>query len=278
MFRKAMATVLAVLATASAVTAQAPARLRWQPGQVLTYRVEHTTVATDTTSEVRSETRTRLNLVRRWQVLEVDRAGVATVQLSLAAMRMEWTKADGETLLFDSTQPDKSTPEMRESIGRYLNGPLAVLRVDDRGRVVQVKESRYGPASRFEVEVPFAAVLPAEPLAAGLTWERPFQITLEPPQGAGEKYAAVQRYACKGVDGNLATFTLATALKSPPEAAADQLPLLDKLTEGEVVFDVAAGRLHRAALRVDREVKAYMGEGSSYHIQSSYLEQYAGDR
>jgi hypothetical protein len=278
MFRREWATVVAVLATASAVGAQTPGPLRWQAGQVLTYRVEHATLATDVTSEARIESKTRLNLTKRWQVLEVDREGVATLQLSLASMLCEITKPDGDVLRFNSAEPDKSDPQMRESMGRYLQGPLAVLRVDARGRVVQVKESRYGPASRFEVELPFAAVLPAEGLAAGLSWERPYQITLEPPQGTGEKYPALQRYACKGVADNLATVAVTTELKSPPEAAADRLPLLDKLVEGEVVFDVAAGRMHRAAFRVDRELKGYMGEGSSYRFQSTYVEQYTGDR
>jgi hypothetical protein len=273
-----MATVLAVLAAASAVAAQAPGRLRWQPGQVLVYKVEHLTQVLDVTSDARIETKTKLGLTKRWQVLEVDRDGGATLQLTLQSLVWEMTRPDGEVLRFDSTAPDKSTPQMRESLGRYLSGPLAVLRVDALGRVLQVKESRYGPASRFEVEVPFAAVLPAEGLTAGGAWERAYSITLEPPQGTGEKYAAVQRYTCKGVAGNAATVTVTTELKSPPEAAADRVPLLDKLTEGEVVFDVGNGRMHRAVLRVDKELKDYMGAGSNYHVQSSYVEQYVGDR
>jgi hypothetical protein len=53
---------------------------------------------------------------------------------------------------------------------------------------------------------------------------------------------------------------------------------LDKLIEGEVVFDLAAGRMNRAAYRVNQELKDYMGEGSIFHVRSSYVEQYAGDR
>ncbi len=278
MIRRGMATVLVVLAAASVVAAQAPARLRWQPGQVLVYKVEHVTQMTDATSDARIESKTRLGLTKRWQVLDVDRDGTATLQLALQSLVWEMTKPDGEVLRFDSAAPDKSTPQMRESLGRYLNGPLAVLRVDALGRVVQVKESRYGPASRFEVEMPFAAVLPAEGLAAGGAWERAYNITLEPPQGTGEKYAAVQRYSCKSVTGNAGTVAVTTELKAPPEAAADRVPLLDKLTEGEVVFDLGNGRMHRAVLRVDKELKEYMGAGSNYHVQSSYVEQYVGDR
>src|SRR5262249_53584332 len=149
---------------------------------------------------------------------------------------------------------------------------------DPLGRVVEVKELKFGSASGFESEPPFAAVLPGAALAPGQGWERAYQMTLEPPRGTGEKYAAVQRYACKGIDGALATLGVTTEVKNPPEAAADQVPLLQMLHEGEVVFDLRAGRLHRAALKVDKEVKGHQGEGSSYRFQSSYTVEYAGDR
>jgi hypothetical protein len=181
-------------------------------------------------------------------------------------------------LRFDSANPDKTTPELRESLGRYMTGALAVLRVDSLGRVVQVKDSRYGPASRFEIELPFAATLPAAPLENGLTWDRNYQITLEPPQGTGEKYAAVQHYACKSVAGNAATLSVTTEVKAMPEALADRIPFLDKIPEGEILFDLGNGRLHRAVLKVDKELKGHMGENSSYRFQSSYVEQLIADR
>jgi hypothetical protein len=278
MIRRALAAVAAALALAPAVPAQAPARLRWQVGQVLTYRVEHTTQDNEVTSDAAVERKTHLSLIKSWQVVEVDPSGVATVRLWLRRLVWETTKPGGDVLRYDSTDPDKSTPELRESFGKYFKEPLAVLRIDALGRVVQVKESRYGPSSRFELEVPFTAVLPEDGLAAGKAWERPFQITLEPPQGTGEKYDAVQRYSCKGVADNQATVTLATTLKSPPAAAADLMPLLDKLPEGEVVFDLASGRMMKATLRVEKDIKGHMGAGSSYKVQSTYTENYVGDR
>jgi hypothetical protein len=122
------------------------------------------------------------------------------------------------------------------------------------------------------------AVLPVGKIKQGTTWERAYQITLEPPQGTGEKQAAVQHYRCTSVAGSLVTVALSTELKAAPEAAGDRVPLLQSQPTGEVVFDVRAGRLHSASLKVDQEVKGHQGEGSSYHFESSYTEQYAGER
>ena len=132
---------------ASAQTA--PGRLHWQAGQVLTYRVEQTTLHSDVVGDSKVETKTKLNLIKRWQVVSVDAAGAATLQLSLATLRLETTTPGGDTLLFDSANPDKNTPELQTQLSGYVGKALALLRVDDQGRVLEVKESKFGPASRY---------------------------------------------------------------------------------------------------------------------------------
>jgi hypothetical protein len=277
MIRGEMAAVLAVLVSAAAAPAQTAGPFHWQAGQTLIYRVEQTTQATDIVGDSKVESKTRLNLTKRWQVTAVDKAGVATLQLSLLALRHEITTPDGETLLYDSANLDKSTPQLREQLGRFVGAPLAVLRVDGFGRVVEVKESKFGGPGKYENELPFAGVFPAD-LKAGQTWERAYKITLEPPQGTGEKYDAVQKYVCKSVADGTATVAVTTELKSPPEALADRVPLLQSQPEGEIVFDVRAGRLRSSSLRIEKEIKGHQGEGSSYRYQSSYVEQYVGER
>jgi hypothetical protein len=141
-----------------------------------------------------------------------------------------------------------------------------------------VKESKLGPASSFETDPPFVGVLSAEGLAAGSSWERAYQIVLEPPQGAGEKYAAVQKFVCKEVVDGKAQVTISTTIKDLPEAAGDKAPLLQMMPEGEMVFDLKAGRLQSAILKIDQELKGHQGENSSYRLRSTYSVQYAGDR
>jgi hypothetical protein len=256
--------------------AQSPCQFRWQQGQVLTYQVEHSTTALDAVGDTKSETKTKLNLTKRWQVLELDAAGVATLQLSLLALRLEVTTPSGGTLLFDSANADKSDPHMSEELGKFLTGPLAVLRVDPRGRVVEVKQSKNGSAAKFEMEPPLIITLSGGDMKAGDSWARAYNITLEPPQGTGEKYEAVQNYRCNSVTQNLATIAFTSTLKSMPESILDRVPLLQLQPEGEVVFDLQAGRLHSASLHIDKELKGHQGEGSSYKFQSTYVEKYLG--
>jgi hypothetical protein len=251
--------------------AQAP-QFRWANGQVLTYRVTQSTTAIET-GERTVETSTKLDLVKRWIVESVDAKGVATVTMSLERLRMETKSPSGETLLFDSSDAAKSTPALRDELTKYINTPLTIVRIDNRGQLVEVKESKFGPASRLVADLPFKIILPTTAIAQGLSWQRPYQIKLEPPQGAGEAYDATQNLTCTSIKGETIFIAMATELKTPPESASSQIPLLPLLPTGEVVFDAAAGRLKAAKFTIQKELDGHAGEGSKYKYKSTYVEE-----
>src|SRR5260370_21521623 len=210
---------------------------------MLRCRVEQVTLATATSGDTKTETKTKLDLIKRWEVKSVDKAGVATLHMSLTRLRLENTRPDGESLIFDSANLEKSNPEMAKELSGYIGKALAILRIDSQGRVVEVKESKFGASSRFENELPFVMVLPESGPKQGQKWERAYKITLEPPQGTGEKIDAIQNYACKGLTGNLATEALQSEVKNPAESVSDHDPLLHYHPQVEVVFDIRVSRM-----------------------------------
>lgn len=246
-------------------------RYRWQQGQTHEYQVDQVTKSVEVVGDNTINSTTKVSEVKKWDVLAVDSAGVGTLRLSLARLRLE-SETDGDPLVFDSAAPDKSNPQMKEQLSKYVGVPLVVLRVAADGKVLEIKEGKYGTLNKYETEAPFVAVLP--PTATGPRWERNYTITLEPPQGTGEKFEAVQTYeeVPANRNGPALTFALKTAVKKMPEAVADQLPLLPLQPQGTVEFDATLGLMRKANLTIDKEVKGHQGEGSSYHFTSTYVE------
>jgi hypothetical protein len=274
MTRFGVATIAALFVVSGASAQTEPWKFHWRVGQTLNYNVEHVTAIEEVAEAQTTTTRSKVQNTKHWQVLEVDQAGIATLQLTLTALRMEMTTPNGEAMTFDSASPEKSTPALRTQMEKYVSTPLALIRVDSRGQVVEVKECKFGSPSRFESEPPFAVVLPEA--ATGTNWERTYKLTLEPPQGTGEKYDAVQSYASRNGEGGAATIALTTALKSQPEAVAEQTALFQSLPEGEIVFDPQAGIMRSANLHIEKQAAGQQGEGSSYRFRSIYREQYVG--
>jgi len=271
MAQKWILTILAPLVLMSTVRAQSTSgHFHWVKGKTIYYRVEQTTKVTEVVGGKKTETGSKLNLVKRWEVQDVDAKG-ATVRLSITAMRHEQHRPNGEILRFDSTNPDKSTPEMREQMGKYIGQTLAILRVDGQGKVLEVIK---GSANQYESDPPFVLRLPAEPLLVGTAWERTYHITLDPPLGTGEKIASRQKYQVTALANGLATIRMNTDLKMPTPVS-ERMPLLQKLPEGEIIFNIPAGRVQSVDLHIDKELQNHQGEGSSYRFVSSYKEQYA---
>ena len=255
---------------AAQASAQNAYQFQWRKDQTLNYRVRHVTSVTEIVQGNKIETSSQLDITKRWRIVEVDAQGGALLEQSIVALRNEQKRPGGDTLLFDSADPEKSTPELK-GMSKFLNTPIAIIRVDGFGQVVEVKQ---GPKNRFDAEPPFVVVVPKAVAAEGQAWVRPFTLTLEPPLGNGEKHDFEQKISCAKIASGKAQLAVTIQLKSPPLAAAAQVPLLQKQMQGQVVFDLERGVMLGAKLSVDRTVEGHQGNGSSYRFASSYLEEY----
>jgi hypothetical protein len=262
-------TLCLVLSSTAPILAQTSWQFRWQQGETLTYKVNHLTHVTEVVENKKAESQSKLNLVKRWQVSDVDGKGIATLELSLTAMRNEQKRTNGDSMLFDSQNLDKSTPELREQMSKFIGKTLAILRVDRYGRIIEVKQ---GSAARYEAETPFVIVFPDAQAAAGQIWRRPYTLVMEPPHGTGEKYQAEQRYECKKIEADKAFLAVSTQFKTMPDNTMDRLPLLQKEVQGDLVFDLKAGKLTSVQFATDKTIENHQGKGSSYRFQSQYTE------
>jgi hypothetical protein len=273
-----MGSIILTLLVGLTLPAPAPAqtgswRFRWHSGQVLLYRAEHATQVTEVVGGNKVETASKLTVTKRWHVTNVDAQGIATLEMSLVSMRNEQTRPGGEVLIYDSANPKDGTPELGEQLSKYLGKTLAEIRVDGFGQVVDVKQ---GAANRFESELPFAVIVPRVVPQPGQAWERQYKVVLDPPHGTGEKFDATQRFVCKKTGDGVAVIAITTQFKNQPDSQLERVPLLQKQPEGEVTFDLQAGRMFRASLRIDKSLEDHQGKGSSYRFQSTYTEQYVG--
>ncbi len=270
MNQRGLAAAVVAMIWASAAPAQEPNwQFRWQKGQVLTYKAEHKTHVEEVVEKSKVASGSKLSVVKRWQVAEVDAKGNAVLHLSLTAMRNEQTRPNGEILLFDSANPENNSAELREQMSKFIGQTLAILSIDSQGRVLEVKQ---GSAARYEAEPPFAVVFPPTPAKIGQAWLRPYSVTLDPPYGNGEKFEAKQSIKCTNLAAGKAMLAIANQFSAMPENVKDHVPLIQKLSEGQVTFDLQTGRMVEVQLNIDRTLTNHHGEGSSYRFQSSFTE------
>ena len=263
-----VAVALASLAPAQPPGAAAP-RFKWEQGKVLSYRVIQHTVIQETTlddknmpvaSAVKKQS---LTLVRKWAVKEVDKLGVATLEMSITEIKQEGREGDKVVLALDSTKPEDAKDLT------FLNKPINTVRIDPQGKLIEVKGAT---ESRLQAELPLRLVLPDITPQAGKAWDRQFAVKLDPPHGTGESYDFTQKYTSKGEKDGLLTVGVETALKAPPKLVNEQVPLVPMLWIGDVYFNVAAGKYHAARLKAKAELANHQGEGTKFVYESVYSE------
>jgi len=252
-------------------------RFKFVKGQSLNYliiqttKVNETTIDEKTNKPVDQEYLTKHTVQRCWKVTEVDDKGVATLEMSILSMKWEQKQPNGDLEEFDSAKPDDlNKNEMAKLIGQVL----AVVQLDSTGKLIEVKESKFGSKSRFVADLPFKMVLPETEFKEGQAWERTFTITLDPPQGTGEKYEATQKYATAAPSNGLAVIGVTTAIKEMPAQASDQIPLFPLLLEGKVYFHAETGRYQGARMKLKKELMNHAGEGTKYTFDSTYQEDF----
>lgn len=278
-----LAMLVSVLALALALnrTARAdePLRFRFAQGQTLAYkidqetRVEETSLDDKTRKPTTSSVLMRATVTRQWKVIAVDAAGTATVEMSILTLRTERKVGEEAADVFDSTRPDKEDPthtEMLKNIGKTL----AVLKVDARGQVAAVVESKVGSASRFQSELPFRVILPETGPAVGQSWERAWTLKIDPPQGTGETHDLIQKYTAKEPANGFAVVGIETSAKKMPEIAAERIPLFPLLVAGDVYFHTKTGLYTGARLKMKHTVEGHEGEGSRMVYTGVWSEDY----
>jgi hypothetical protein len=277
--RRLLFLTVLILAATGGARAETP-RFKFQKDETLAYHLVQTTRITETVPDektdkpVETEVLTKVDLIRKWKVADVDAAGVATLEMSITSMRWE-RKSGKEVDVFDSSKPDDLN---RSEMAKHVGPVLAVLRIDAQGRLVEVKDSKVGPAARFAAELPFKVTLPDAEPKPGESWDRTYLIQLDPPLGTGEKYAATQRYACQDPKGGFLTVGLTTAIKDAPAQAAERIPLLPLDLEGTLYFHAPTGRYYGARLKTEKDLKNHQGEGSKYRFESTYVEDLVPER
>lgn len=276
--RIGMNLILLLLVTKTFAADSEAGLFQWKKGQILTYQVNHSTQALEIISDAKTEFKNQLELTKRWKVEEVAKDGMATLSLHLEAIKIQTTTPKGDVISFDSSKPKEGTPQLKEQMEKYIGPRIAMIVVDNQGRVRSVKESNFGSASKYEMELPFGLVVPPGQIQKGTQWIRPYHITVEPPQGTGEKIDSNQKYECLAISGSKATIKVSTELKQPPTAAADLFPLLPFLVEGEVTLDTSKGVVLETTLKTDKTLKGHQGENSSYQFLSVFKESLVGSK
>jgi hypothetical protein len=244
-----------------------------QAGDQLVYRVEHLATVDTTIQGNRQTSKSRSVSTKLWQVRQVDADGNMQFAHSIEDVDM-WSQVNGREPIRYQSREDKEPPLEYEAISATLGKPLSVVTMDPSGKILE----RDDPGQQLELGFGGLVVpLPAEPVKVGATWSVPAVVRVRQTDGTPKVIKTRQQYELKGVEAGVATISVQTQVLTPVSDARIRSQLVQRMSQGEIRFDVDAGRILSKQMDWNESVVGFNGPKSNMEYVAQFTEKLMPD-
>jgi hypothetical protein len=153
------------------------------------------------------------------------------------------------------------------SIGKVLS----IITIDRSGEVLKRDEKavQQGVGASGGLIVP---PLPKTAVEIGHVWDAPSIVKVSLKDGTFKDIKTRQRYELQKVESGVAAIAVETQILTPVTNPEIQVQLIQRLTKGEIRFDIAAGRTLSQHLELDEQALGFSGADSSMHYAARFTE------
>jgi hypothetical protein len=253
------APVLIALAPEKPAAKKYDLRYKLKRGDVLRYDVTHRASIRSTIEQETQAAQTRTDSVKAWKVTDVLKNGEIEFINVVERVHMVNQLPEKDPVEYDSDR-DKTPPPGFEDAARSIGVPLSAVRISSRGKLVRRDVKVKG--TNIEDDAPIALRLPEEPAAIGETWDEPFEVVVTLEGGGTKSIQTRRHHELLNVANGIATVKVTYQVLSPIDAPIE-CQLVQRLMEGEVKFDIKAGRVVGQSMEIDKRILGFAGPTSS---------------
>ena len=243
-------------------------KYKFTAGEVVRTEIVHRATVQTTIQGTSQTAETLSKSIKAWQVNDVTPDGTVTFVHSVESIEM-WQKTQGRQEVRYNSQTDKEVPAGYEDAASAVGVPLTIATMDSFGKVLKRQEKRPQPTS---VSTQMTMPLPGHPVVVGDTWSSPMEIDVVLKDNSVKKIQTRQLFTLKKVVDDVATIEVDSQVLTPIHDPAIEAQLIQRLSKGDVRFDMTAGRILGQQLDLDRRVIGFSGPTSSMHYLTRFTE------
>ena len=228
--------------------------------------VTHRALTETSVSGVTQSVETASDSTKRWRIVAVDDQGRSTIEHSVDDVTMTSRTSDRGEVRW-SSRDDAPPPPGYETVRQSLGVPLSRVVIDRSGRVLERTDLRPTPPSSTGdlMVVP----LPDGPVEVGTEWTVPQEVVIEIPGGQRRAIRTRLRYRVDAIRDGSVVIRVETTVLTPLDDPQFEARLLERIWNGEILFDTTSGRVTRRSTGIDRRVVGFSGQESSLRYKSS---------
>ena len=250
-------------------------RYQFAKGETVRWLVEHRAKIATTVEGSSQTAETSTMSVKAWKVVETFPGGETKFINSVESIDMR-QKLTGRQETTYNSRTDKDVPPMFAAAAKQVGQPLAEVTIDGRGNVqkrLDLKKADGAPQESSSSDI--TLVLPDKPLAIGESWTAPLDLSATDEKDGRIVIKARRKITLLSVAGNVATLRHETQILSPLNDPKIEAQVVQSEQAGEVLFDLARGRIVKLSLANDREVFGFQGDASVMHVEAAFIERLA---
>ncbi len=243
---------------------------KFHAGEQIRSKVKHLASIETTISGTTQKTDMASLSTKLWHVTKVDPAGAMTFENSVESVDMRNRMSGRQEVRYNS-ETDKTAPPGYATVANSIGKVLSVITIDRTGEVLKRDEKavQQGVGASGGLIVP---PLPKDSIAVGHVWSAPSTVNVKLKDDTFKEIKTRQRYELQKVESGVAVIAVETQILTPVTNPEIQVQLIQRLTKGEIRFDIAAGRMLSQHLDLDEQVLGFSGADSSMHYVAQFTE------
>jgi hypothetical protein len=235
-------------------------RYKFQPGDVLRWTVVNRSRVRTSVSGTTETVETTSTSIKVWRVQEVQPNGAVVFDHLVESVDMRHRLGDQEEVHYNS-RTDLCAPHGFEDVARAVGVPLALVTIDQQGKVLRRHQNFVKAAVPGQGEI--TVQLPEQAVPVGEGWSSQSNIDVPLSDGSVRRFRAKQSYKLESVKTGVATISLATQIVTPIQDPAIEAQVLQYESSGSVRFDIERGQILGRQNDVDKSVVGFRGEASN---------------
>ena len=253
-------------------------KFQFKPGQVVRYEVIHEGEITTQYNEVTEVAKNKSQSKKHYEVKAAHADGAGDLELTIDWVHMEASQGNSAPIVFKSDESD-SVPKAYQALLKAIGQPQATIRFSAAGEILKVEaatkanqatvaKANSSTASPESYLIP----LPTQPISVGESWKERFEVEITNQDRLPIKVSMLRTYKLEQVQAGRAMIEFRTSILTPIDDAALAAQLIQRETNGKIVFDLQEGILLSRTSGVDRTVLNPFGQKSSMRAVSVYRE------
>lgn len=204
-----------------------------------------------------------------WRVTAVAGDGQMTFDHSVDSVEMMQQTGDNEEIRWSSRSGDVP-PIIFETVADQLQKPLVTVTVNPRGQET-ARQQHAGTDMQLGMGG-LTLALPEESIAVGNSWSVPREIKARDEAGQIKVIKVRETYRLEKVQAGVATLQVRTEILTPIEQASVKAQIVQQLSNGNIRFDIDAGRVLSKELDWDETVVGFQGDNSLMEYRARITE------